>query len=457
MNYKYFIVCFLFLARSTHAQDCNRELSLFNESAKAELYDDALPRYLKLIKDCPKEDIIIYKRGDKMFDDLLETETDEAATNKWVKLKIDNLKLRLEHMPDESPIGFIYPEIGKTMYDYKLATPKEQFNYFEEAWVLDYENFNSPKGIYTYFVLYNSFEDKGEVPLNDLFAKYDELLNHIERMKDEQASIANTILKKVDNGERISMKESRMLKNSKIYLKNYERIIKGMNKIIGDKANCENIIPIYNEEFDDKKEDKRWLKIAASRMNAEECTSDPLFIQLVDALNTIEPSSKTLMYLGKLSLENKSYDKAIDYFKQALQLSDGNNQVKAKVNFYIADAYKGKKSFSTAKSYYEDALDLKPSLGYAYLNIALMIEESANGCGNTTFEKRAVYWIAEKYANRAAAVDAGLRSNALKYAERYKQLAPAKKDIFTSEKQGETIVFDCWIGGSVKVPEVKKD
>lgn len=445
-----------FLVSSVHAQECTRELSLFNESAKAELYDDAMPRYLSLIENCPDEDVIIYKRADRMFDDLLDTEEDESEKSELVKLKIDNLKLRQKHMPDESPIGFIYPEIGKTMYDYKLGTAKEQFNYFEEAWAKDSKNFNSPKSIYIYFVLYNEFEDKGEIALNDLFAKYDELINHIETMKDEQAGIADGILQKIDSGERITMKENTLRNNSKIYLKNYERIIRGMNKIIGDKISCDNIIPIYSKDFESKKDDKQWLQVAAARMNAKDCTSDPLFVKLVDALNTIEPSSKTLLYLGKLSFENKDYNKAIEYYTQALDF-DGTYQVKAMLNFSIAESYKAKGAYSKAKSYYTKALELKPSMGLAYLRIASMIENSANDCGKDTFEKRAVYWIAKNYADRAAAVDAGMREVALQSAERYNQLAPSKQDIFSAERQGQTISFDCWIGGSIKVPEVKKD
>ena len=454
MKLYYSLVSLLILTVSMQAQECERNLSLFNESAKAELYDDAMPRYLSLIEDCPEADIIVYKRADRMFDDLLGAENDDAAKSELVKLKIENLKLRLERRPEDSPIGFIYPEIGKTMYDYKLGNAKEQFNYFDEAWVKDSKNFNSPKSIYIYFVLYNGFEDKGEIALNDLFAKYDELINHIESMKDEQARIANDILQKADLGERISMKENSMLKNSKIYLKNYDKIIKGMNKIIGDKVSCDNIIPIYSNEFESKKNDKKWLQVAAARMNAKDCTSDPLFVKLVDALNTLDPSSKTLMYLGRLSFKENQYDKAIDYYKQALEFDD-TYQVKAMLNFFIGDSYKEKGAYPTAKNYYNKALELKPSMGLAYLRIASMVEESANDCGKDTFEKRAVYWVSENYANRAATVDAGIRDLAVKSAERYKQLAPSKQDIFTYEKQGQTINFDCWIGGSIKVPEVK--
>ena len=85
-----------------------------------------------------------------------------------------------------------------------------------------------------------------------------------------------------------------------------------------------------------------------------------------------------------------------------------------------------------------------------------MIADSANDCGETTFEKRAVYWIAEKYARRAAAVDEGIKKTALVTAESYKQRAPSTSDIFQEDKAGKTIVIECWLKDSVVVPNITK-
>jgi len=437
------------------AQECSDQLSMFNESAKAEIYDDAMPRYTYLVENCPKQDIALYIRADKMFGDMLKSENEQQNLEALAKSKIQNLKLRLEHFPEKSPIGLVYPAIGKTMYDNNIGSIEEQFEYFEEAWLKDSENFKSPKEIYIYFMLYNSLEDKGQIELNDLFAKYDALINHIESMKDDQARLSNKLLAKIEMGERLTMKEHSMYNNTSIYLKNYDKIIKGMNKIVSGKTSCENIIPIYTQEFENQKTNKKWLQIATARVNAEDCTSDPLFIELIDALNDLDPSSKTLKYLGKLALKNDDFNNAQQFFTQALDLEEELSE-KARLYFYLAESHKGQNSLKEAFLNYNKALELKPSMGVAYLRIASMIESGANSCGKDAFEKRAVYWKAENYARRAASVDAGIKSNALKAAERYKQLAPSKQDIFTSERQGETISFDCWIGGSVKVPSIEK-
>lgn len=446
------VVLILFLGLgSLNAQECAKELSLFNDSAKAKIFQDALPRYKKLIVDCPKVSIALYQRADKMFKDMLKVEKDETRKAELAQMKVNNLKLRLEHFPSKSPVGMIYSEIGEAMYNYDIGTEAEQFKYFDDAWTMDADNFKSPKGLYIYFLLFDKLEDAGEKEINDLFKKYDELIDQIEGMENVQALVAKEIMTKKENQEQLTKREERDLKNSGIYLKNYALIKKGINGVLGQKADCDNLIPMYTKDFEAKKTDKDWLRIAASKMNNKDCTSDPLFFDLVEALHNLEPSAKTAFYLGRLAINNGDTNKGLEYFKNAAELEE-NNLDKAKAYFSIAELYKKRGAKSTAMNYYNKALEYKPSMGIAYLRIASMVAGSANDCGDTTFDKQAVYWKAASYADRAARVDASLKSTAEETAESYRQRAPSKADIFQYNMQGKTISFSCWFGGSVKVP-----
>jgi hypothetical protein len=123
----------------------------------------------------------------------------------------------------------------------------------------------------------------------------------------------------------------------------------------------------------------------------------------------------------------------------------------------MAESYKSLKSYALAKVNYIKSIELKPTIGEAYLGIADMIADNANDCGDTTFDKRATYWLAEKYAKKAASMDNRLQDYALSLAKRYQSLAPTPKEIFMEEKQGKTIVVKCWINENIKVPVIKKD
>jgi hypothetical protein len=83
-----------------------------------------------------------------------------------------------------------------------------------------------------------------------------------------------------------------------------------------------------------------------------------------------------------------------------------------------------------------------------------MYSKSSNDCGATVFEKRAVNWLAANMADKAGLVDASIASEARRAASSYRQRAPSKSDIFSDGMAGKTISFNCWIGGSVKVPSL---
>ena len=139
--------------------------------------------------------------------------------------------------------------------------------------------------------------------------------------------------------------------------------------------------------------------------------------------------------------KQKKNAEAVKYFNQAVDL-EKDNLKKSSYLVKIAAKYTG----STAVSYAQKALSYNPSNSSAYQVIAQAYASSANECGTTSFEKRAVYWLAANTARKG-----GLE----KLAAHYERLAPSKADVFSSGMSGKTISFKCWIGQSVKVPELK--
>ena len=122
--------------------------------------------------------------------------------------------------------------------------------------------------------------------------------------------------------------------------------------------------------------------------------------------------------------------------------------------YKIALKFKEKGRKSTARNYARKALSYQPSLGKAYLMIANLYANSANNCGKSQFDKRAVYWLAANTAKKAARVDASIKKAALKTAASYIGRAPSKTDIFTEGMEGKIIEFSCWINENVMVPKL---
>ena len=217
-----------------------------------------------------------------------------------------------------------------------------------------------------------------------------------------------------------------------------------LDAIIAKEATCENLIPLYQRNFEENKNDSQWIKRAASRMDSKECSDDPLFVTLVEALHALEPSADSAYYLGLLNDKSGNSDEALKYYEESISL-ETDDYKKAKILLKIANKFKSSGKRSSARTYANKALGFQPSLGRAYLLIANMYADSANECGDSQFNKRAVYWLAADMARKAGQVDASLKSVADKTAESYIGRAPSKTDIFTEGNTGAVIQFDCCI------------
>ena len=453
------LVTALFSPQFSSAQDadCARTLSLFSQSAKIKDYKSAEPYYNDLIEGCADFRLATYQYGERMFKAFIEEaekSKNTADQKKYAEALIENYKMRLANFPAKTAKGETYADIAQVKFDNNLGSKMSRYDAFEKAWKMDRESFNSPKALYSYFNVLIELQRNGEKDLQEVFSKYDELIKKIEQEEIHRAEEAEPLIKKQETGEKLSSNEERTLKNSEIYLRNYSAIKSSINTLLGDLADCDNLIPLYNKDFEQNKENVAWLRNAAGRLSAKECTEDPLFFKLVEALHKKEPSAKSALYLGQLAEKDAKYAKALEYYNQSAELED-NPIDKARVYNKIANNYKRKGSYSQARSFYRKALSQQPSLGSAYLQIADMYAKSANNCGENIFYKRAVYWLAADYARRAGRVDPSIKSSAKAAADSYMGRAPQKQDIFQYDVEvGSTINVGCWIGESPRVPSL---
>ena len=444
----------LFALSTANAQDCNVTLSLFNESAKVKNFDDAYPKYKDLLENCADLNILIYQRGGKMFEDMIDLAETDDKKMQLVQEFIANQRMRLEKFPNDTKEGDMLADIAMIQYKHEIGTLEERLEAFEEVVETDKDNFSSPVAIYAYFRIANDLNDTGERDIQFLFDKYDEVIDLIETQENDKAAEAKPLIEKQEAQEELTSRESRILKNSEIYLRNYTKIKGSVNSLLGSKADCDNLLPLYKKDFEEKKNDLNWLRNANERLSAKDCTEDPLFFKVSEALHRQEPSANSAYSLGQLAEAEGNRGKALEYFKEAAELAQDKVR-KARIYYRIANNYKERGSLSQARSYYRKALDNKPSMGIAYLKIAEMYAKSANNCGESVFDKRSVYWLAADYATRAGRVDPSLSSTATATAASYKGRAPQKSDIFQEDAAGKKISFsNCWIGESVVVPNL---
>ncbi|MFL2639686.1 MAG: tetratricopeptide repeat protein [Flavobacteriaceae bacterium] len=453
------IAFYLFSGYSQSNEECFSNLSIFAEYAKVKNYDAAYEPWLKVKSDCPSLNNAIYVYGERILKTFIknnEGDSKKKFQDDLIKMYDEWLKFFPKTKSGKSQKGKILAIKAQSMIDFKLGTEKEIYDIYDQAFTQDSKSFTSPKGLYNYFKTYFNLYKSGnsDVKLESLFNKYEELTEKFEYEMSSYTSKLDILLQKEGNNDPLTNKETR---NKKVYEVNMvacSRYLKNLNAIIAKESTCENLIPLYRKNFENYKTDSVWLNRAASRMDSKDCSDDPLFVELVEALHDLNPSANSAYYLGLLNDKKGDNKMAIQYYNESIDL-ETNNIKKAKTLYKIALKFKKSGQFTKSRSYANRALSFQPSLGSAYLLIANLYASSANNCGNSQFDKRAIYWLAAKQARKAAKVDASIRKTANKTALSYEGRAPSKTDIFTEGRAGETISIKCWIGKNVTVPTLQ--
>ena len=428
--------------------DCAIQLSYFSEPAKVQNYEAALPFYEKLIKECPNYNLAIYQYGVKMFEYFIEEKGDKSKVNDLIQA----WQLRLENFPDRTSEGEVLMTIAQLKFDHNIGTKAEQFKSFDNAFKKDPENFTSGKSLYTYFSLAVDLFNEGKKDLQEIFQLYDVVTAKIDVEKNNLAEKLTPLMNKDEAGNGMTDKEQRAKQVYENNLEVYATVEGSVNGKLGQLADCENLIPFYEKDYESKKNDIDWIKAASNRLDAKECETK-LSSKLAARLHVLEPSSTSAYLLGKQAESEGKSSKALEYFNEAAELEKDNSK-KSRIYFSIAENYRKKGNFGTARSYYNRMLEVKPSAGIAYYRIGTMYAESANNCGTTVFEKRAMNWLAADMMDKAARVDGTVAANARAAAASYRARAPQKSDIFSEGMAGKTVTFNCWVGGSVRVPNL---
>lgn len=436
-------------------EECMTKLSIFHEYVKAKNYDAAYEPWMVVRNKCPKFNYAIYVDGEKILTDKIEK---ASGADKATYLK-DLIKLwaeKGEHFPNKTPKGEYGAKACQLMYDNREVlnkTNEELYACFEAAYQADKATFTNPQSLYTYFSLMVDLYDAGKKPAEDLFNKYDDIVEKVEEEVKNYSESLNVLIEKEEAGTALTGKESQYKAYYESYLAAYDQISAGIDEKMGTRANCDILIPLYQKNFEANKTNAIWLQRAAGKMSEKECTGDPLFFKLVNAYHELSPSAKSAYYLGILKDKEGKSNEAISFYKQAIALETDNFK-KANLNNRIALKLKAKGSYSQARTFFREALRLNPSNGRPYLSIAAMYAASANDCGDTNFNKRAVYWLAADEAQKAARVDSKLSGAAAQSVANYEAKAPSRSEIFSAGNSGQTIKIGCWIGATVTVPKM---
>ncbi|MDX1278196.1 hypothetical protein [Oceanihabitans sediminis] len=442
MKTKITILAMLFLGlgfASAQNEECMAKLSIFHEYVKAKNFDAAYEPWMEVRTKCPKFNNAIAVDGQKILEHKIEN-SEGAEKVAFIK---DLLKLWDEkrvNFPSKTKVGSLLSDKGQLMYDYRkelgLST-LEIYEAFDEAYTTDLETFKNAKSLYIYFSLMVDLYDDGQKTAEELFNKYDDVVEKIEREVAKNSTGLNKLLAKEETGAELTKREGQYKRYYESSLRAFDQISGSVDAKLGERANCENLIPLYERIYEQNKNNSVWLQRAMNKLYEKGCKEDPMFVKVVKQKNSIEPNANTSYYLYLITGEQK-------YFDQTLQLETDPIK-KAKLFNTIARDFKQKGSYGKAREYFMKALAANPADRKPHVQIAYMYAASANSCGDTNFNKRAVFWLAADEAAKGG--NSSLAAN-------YKAKAPSNSEIFSQGNAGQSISIGCWINRTVKVPSL---
>ncbi len=430
--------------------ECMTNLSIYAEHAKVKNYDAAYEPWKMVYESCPDINKANFSYGEKILSHKIKNSsgTDKDGYIQDLMSLYDN---SLKYFPNKFSKAGVAIDKALLSYDNKMASDDQLYDMLGTAFQGDKKNFKNPKALYLYFSSLVDLHGAGKKDLQEVFDVYDDVTEKVEEENKKLTGIVTKLLPKDSLGT-LTSKEKRQLKAATTNSESYGKIAGSIDSKLGALADCGNLIPLYEKSYEAKKGDVSWVKRAVGRMFSKECTDDPMFRKLFEAQLALDPSADAYMYGGVLKQKSGDSKGAIADFNKAVELETDPYR-KSNILYKIATTVR-RSSKSQARSYALKAINANSSNGKAYLLIANLYAGSANACGTTAFEKRAIYWKAAEMARKAGRVDPSLSGRASKSASSYNAKAPDKTMIFNSGMAGKTISFNCWVGGSVKVPSL---
>ncbi|WP_422857731.1 tetratricopeptide repeat protein [Flagellimonas sp. S174] len=431
--------------------ECMTNLSIYAEHAKVKNYDAAYEPWKMVYESCPDINKANFSYGERILKHKIKN-TSGADKDGFIQDCLELYDNSLKYFPDKYSKAEVIIDKVLLRFDNKMVSDDEIYAELGTAFKEDRKNFKNPKALYLYFSSLVDLHGSGKKELQEVFDVYDDVTEKVAEENKKLTGSLQKLLAKEDSGTALTSKEKRRLKAYTTNSQSYGKIATSIDSKLGALADCGNLIPLYEKSFESKKTDVNWVKRAVGRMFSKECTDDPMFQKLFEAQLALDPSADAYLYGGTLKQKAGDNKGAIADFNKAVELETDPYR-KSNILYKIATTVR-RSSKSQARSYAQKAINANASNGKAYLLIANLYAGSANACGTTPFEKRAIYWKAAEMARKAGRVDPSLSGRANKSAASYAAKAPTKEMIFNSGMAGKTVTFSCWVGGSVKVPNL---
>ena len=209
-------------------------------------------------------------------------------------------------------------------------------------------------------------------------------------------------------------------------------------------ASCENLVALFTPRVEADPQNLDLAKNVVKIMSITEgCTDNDLYLTAVNTMYTMEPSANSAYYLYRLYSGRNDYDNAVKYIEEAIASADSDDLADA--GYYYELAVYSLKCRNTSKAYAaaQKAMELNPELsGKAYMIMGTIWGSTV--CSGNEIERRAPYWVAVDFMNKAKNADASLAEDANNYIRQYSAYFPQTAEAFMYDViDGQSYTVSC--------------
>lgn len=406
--------------------NCITYLSYYKEYFKQKNYDQALPNWRKAYKFCPPT------ANQTMLVDgttLLRRVINQNLSNKQYRDALIDSLLTIHEQRAE-----YYPKYAVTSLNNKGT---------------DISNFkkDDPKA------LYEGLNDvivrlQSDVKASLLLFNLNAAIDLYQNGDLEAENVINTYQNNIALIESMNTEEADQEQNNKVKT-DMESLF-----ITSKVASCDNLIALFTPRYEADPENIDLVtNIVRMLSSTENCSDNDLYLNAATSLYKLNPTVQSAYFLYKLNSSRGNVDDAIKYMEEALS-GEGIDEATAGSYNYELAAFCIKngmnaKGFAAA----EKVAALSPELaGKAYYLMGTVW--GTTSCSGDEIARRAPYWVACDYMNKAKAADPALADDCNRLIAQYSVYFPQTAEAFMFDlSNGQSYTVSC--GGMRAVTTVR--
>jgi len=396
--------------------ECIKFLSYYQEYYKQKNYDEALPNWRKAYKLCPPQ------ASQNLFINgatLLKREigkTKDAATQKGL---IDSLM---------------------ALYDVRVANyPKTAVTALNNKG-LDMVNYvkNQPEQIYKEIA--NIIANNKEQTKPSLFVQQ---LNAAVELYQNSKLGAEDVINTYESSLALLDKAEPKTDTDKEENTNMRTALESLF-ITSKVASCDNLIELFTPRYNANPNDLDLVSNIVRMMNMTEgCANNDLYLNAATSMYKLSPTYKSAYGLYKLNSARGNFDEAVKYLEEAIASDESDDTTDG--DYYYELAVLCSKNGRNAKAI--ESAEKARVLNEANTGKAYFLEGTiwgSAGCGGDEISRRAPYWVAVDYLQKAKAADASLTDDANRLISSYSAYYPQTAEAFMYDlTNGQSYTVSC--------------